>query len=63
MKIYPYLCSKKLRYKQNTNKMQTQKLQTVTFTMQEIWAQTTPKIERNKKKYSRKNKHKNKKWD
>ena len=34
------------------------KIQEITVTMQEIWQQTTPKVHKNKKKYSRKDKHK-----
>lgn len=30
----------------------------IVLTMQEIWAATRPKIEKNKKKYQRKKKHK-----
>ena len=30
----------------------------IKVTMQEIWAATRPKIEKNKKKYNRKKKHK-----
>lgn len=36
------------------------KLRKVTLTMQEIWQETTPKVEKNKKKYTRKEKHKKK---
>lgn len=32
----------------------------VVFTMQEIWAQTKPKVFKNKKKYNRKDEKKNK---
>ena len=34
------------------------KLQRVTLTMQEIWQHTMPKIEKSKKTYTRKSKHK-----
>lgn len=34
------------------------KIQEITVTMQEIWQQTTPKVHKNKKKYTRKDKHK-----
>ena len=34
------------------------KLKKIEITMQEIWQQTTPKIHASKKKYKRKNKHK-----
>ena len=36
------------------------KLQKIELSMQEIWEATRPNIEKNKKKYERKNKHKNK---
>ena len=48
-KIHPCFC----------NDTKPLKLQKVEITMQEIWQQTTPKIHRNKKTYTRKNKHKN----
>jgi hypothetical protein len=35
----------------------------IELTMQEIWQHTMPKVEKNKKKYERKNKHKNKIYD
>lgn len=35
-------------------------METTTFTQQEIWMATRPNIYRNKKKYSRKSKHKEK---
>jgi hypothetical protein len=34
-------------------------MKTVTFTMQEIWAASKKSIQKNKKKYDRKDKHKN----
>lgn len=34
------------------------KMTTITVTMQEIWMHTTPKVFKNKKKYSHKLKHK-----
>jgi hypothetical protein len=34
------------------------KLIKIILTMQEIWQQTKPKIQKNKKKYTRKDKHK-----
>lgn len=37
----------------------TLELKQIQVTMQEIWQQTTPKIHKSKKTYSRKNKHKN----
>lgn len=36
------------------------KLTTITLTMQEIWQYTKPKIQESRKKYTRKDKHKNK---
>lgn len=36
------------------------KMTTVELTIQEIWQATRPVIQKNKKKYTRKNKHKNK---
>lgn len=36
------------------------KLVAITVTMQEIWQHTMPKVQKNKKKYTRKSKHKNK---
>jgi hypothetical protein len=35
------------------------KLNQIQVKMQEVWQQTTPKIHKSKKTYSRKNKHKN----
>lgn len=36
------------------------KLEKITVTQQEIWAATRPNVYRNKKKYTRKSKHKEK---
>ena len=36
-------------------------MKTVTFTMQEIWAASKITVQKNKKKYDRKDKHKNSK--
>ena len=36
------------------------KLKVVEVSMQEIWAHTRPVVHKNKKKYTRKNKHKSK---
>jgi hypothetical protein len=47
-KIHPCFC------KQTT----IPKLNQIQVTMQELWQQTTPKIYKSKKTYSRKNKHK-----
>jgi hypothetical protein len=38
-------------------------LQNITVTQQEIWMATRPNVYRNKKKYTRKSKHKSKKYD
>ena len=35
------------------------KLVKIILTMEEIWKHTIPKVEKNKKKYNRKTKHKN----
>lgn len=35
------------------------KLEQIQVTMQDIWAWTKPKVHKNKKKYTRKSKHKN----
>lgn len=35
-------------------------MKTTEITMQDIWAVTKPKIQKSKKTYTRKNKHKNK---
>lgn len=40
--------------------MKTQGLKTIQVTIQDIWAASRPSIQRNKKKYNRKNKHKGK---
>lgn len=37
-------------------------LQTITVTQQDIWAATRPNVYRNKKKYTRKSKHKTKRY-
>jgi len=39
------------------------KLKTIEVSMQEIWAHTRPVVHKNKKKYTRKNKHKPKSDD
>lgn len=39
------------------------KLVTTQITMQEIWQHTMPKIEKSKKQYQRKPKHKNKSYE
>ena len=41
--------------------MKKSKLTRVQLTMQEIWDAMKPKVQKNKKKYTRKTKHKNKK--
>ncbi len=41
--------------------MEKSKLTRIQLTMQEIWDACKPKIQKNKKKYTRKIKHKNKK--
>ena len=40
--------------------MKNKKIIRIEVTMEEIWKHTAPKIEKNKKKYQRKPKHKNK---
>jgi len=44
-----------------TKKNKNSKLNTIQFTMQEIWEAMKPNVYKNKKHYTRKNKHKNKK--
>ena len=41
-------------------KIMAKKLVKIILTMEEIWKHTIPKVEKNKKKYNRKTKHKNK---
>ena len=42
-----------------TSTMKNNKLNTKTFTIQEIWMSTRPNVYNSKKKYTRKSKHKN----
>jgi hypothetical protein len=39
------------------------KLREVTFTMQEIWQHTMPRVQKSKKQYNRKPKHKNRGYE
>lgn len=57
--ISPYICNTKMTQQLLKNTT----MKTIEVTMQEIWMATRPIVQKSKKDYTRKRKHKNQPWN